>query len=590
MELDTALPAPEQLVEIAQQALSALSQLEARNMPQDIGDAVAGSSPTNSYPITNFAHMPREIQDKIGRYLSFSDLTSLMRTCKAMHRSIQYLTVKRIDWVLNDPQWLPTLDRCNFVNDLFRVTNGYQLAKNLAPRIPSQGCLAESDTLASCVNALAIGAVCDAQCHRCRTRLPCGISSQMFRMFTNLKDLTIATDYFKGDLDTLELPESLETLQVFLHRRTPRKDFCTSLCNLRHWRLRKLSLIDLDIHWSKRDPRLEHDGSAVAHEDDVRLPSLESLVLDDLHHMQPDVLSFLLRRWQKIKSLSVLVRLDDAYYPTEDLPFLSPTNNGPDSFAFDLSRLGATLNILKNSLVELYLICRPEKRSPYEPMTTVGLIPDLREFSSLKRLTIDPAILIGIQICSCCVSPDGTLPNDTFLGPSAVADKLPSQLEELTLMINLEQAGRIKLFNYRSDMVEGILRLRRQGSNLLRLQILHFEEDKKYADSSRCRIDFDAAVGPFLPAQIVDATPLRSRSHCYSGTHSGHVNVGIDLAEQRRLQEKNAECYGLGLLVLFHFTSMPRPYRHGSRASRRMSSATFQDNPLFFPTLWGRRT
>lgn len=507
-----------------------------------------------------------------------------------MHKSIQRLIVKKIDWVFNIPLFQPPLDRCNFVSDLFRVTDGYQLAKNLAPRIPSQGCLAESDTLASCVNALAIGAVCDAQCHRCRTRLPCGISSQMFRMFTNLKDLTIATDYFKGDLETLELPQSLETLQVFSHRRTPRKDFCTSLCNLRHQRLRKLSLIDLDIHWSKRDLRLEHDGSAVAHEGDVRLPSLESLVLDDVHHMRPDVLSFLLRRWQKIKSLAVLVRLDDGHYPMGDLLLLSPTNNGPDSFAFDLSRLGTTLKILKSSLVELYLNCRPEKRSPDEPMTTVGLIADLREFSSLKRLTIDPAVLIGIQTCSCCVSPDGTPPNDTFLGASAVADKLPSQLEELTLMINLEQAGRIRLFNYRSDMVEGILRLRRQGFSLLRLKILHFEEDKKYADSSRCRIDFDAAVGPFLPAQIDDATPLRSRSHCYLGTHSGHVNVGIDLAEQRRLQEKNAECYALGLLLLFHFQSMPRPYRHGSRASRHMSSASFRRNTLFFSALMRRIT
>ena len=104
----------------------------------------------------------------------------------------------------------------------------------------------------------------------------------------------------------------------------------------------------------------------------------------------------------------------------------------------------------------------------YQPGS--GWIPDetllgsLTPFGSLMKLIIDPTMLIGRLTCP-------RLPDLRILQPSlSFATKLPSGLEELSLVINLHQAKSIQ--DYRVDLLKGLLLDRKRLKALVKVTFL----------------------------------------------------------------------------------------------------------------------
>jgi hypothetical protein len=455
--------------------------------------------------------LPSEILAQCAKYLQFRDLISVMSTCHDLHESMKTVSVEQINWLPHTPFRRRPLSVA--FDGLVRGRNGRRLANNLLVYSAiDAGLILCPQPLAACVVRLGMRAVCPA---RCPHNASCGLTYKLFRALTGLKDLTINVDFFQGDLLTLRLPEKLEALRLYSCTKSPRLKFIQSVCNLHHPSLRRLNLTDLHIHWSEQELCLQHIASRRPGPNSLNLPKLESLVLINVQ-TRASVLGLLFRQWRNFQRLWYMVRLDAETHPSI-----------PAGDAFSLATLGANLQPLKSSLIEFYLICRPERTSHRQPMGSCGLLPHLRDFSSLELLSIDPAVLIGVETCMLCMP---SLYNNRIIRLSDFARMIPSKLQHLGLVINLEQAGRFSLRHYRSDVLEGILSLRREQTGLVHLKKLAFVEDVEYASRKRCRPTYGAG----------------NRHDCYFSRDL--ATDDILPFEEAKLRRKISECEGLGIV------------------------------------------
>lgn len=500
----------ESLVDIAQRALTVL--YGTMTSPQSTGTMHTNTSSNSGAHITN---LPSEALVEIARRLPIRDLLSLMRTCKVIHGSIKGVPVEQIKWSIGGcfSALLPT--------DLVKVKNGQLLADILAPRPAGYTGLPKPGPLAKCVIKLYMGGFCPA---RCIHTASCGLTYALFREFQGLKDLTINVGLFKGNFNVLRLPERLVTLRVYgTGYDTTRKKLCETLGSIRHPRIRHLSLTNIRMSsWTTQDLHLENIASSSTRLAPLALPELESLALYCVT-ARMSVVCALVDKWRNAKKL---------WYDTDLMKWSDLKIDATDKFNF--ATLPTALLPLKDTLVELYLTHEPEDHWIGTQHTFPGLIRHLRDFSNLKRLSIDPALFIGTHIC-----PRGAITNTPFLGTAAFARVLPNQLEELGLIINREQALRAALPTYRSDLVECILDLRRQQIGLMHLQTVVFVEDAYYAPKKRCVTKWEE--------RSIDIPIVDGHRHCY--TDFDLFEVVFSPGEIKKLLAQSEECDALGILL-----------------------------------------
>lgn len=501
----------ENLVDIAQHALTVL--YGTMTSPQSTGTMHTN---TSSHSGAHFTNLPSEALVEIARRLPIRDLLSLMRTCKVIHGSIKGVPVEQIKWSIGGcfSALLPT--------DLVEVKNGQLLADILVPRPAGYKGLPKPGPLAKCVIKLYMGGFCTA---RCIHTFYCGLTYVHLRHFQGLKDLTINVGFFKGNLDVLRLPERLVALRLYegVFCRITRKKLCQSLGRIRHPKIRHLNLIEIRMEsWTTQDLQLENLASSSLGPDPLNFPELETLALHSVD-ARMSVLGALVYKWRNARKLWFDTRLT-----SESRSSIDATEK------FNFARLPTTLLPLKDTLVELYLTHSPEDDWIGTPNTFPGLIRHLRDFSNLKRLSIDPALFIGTHVC-----PLGAVPRTPFLGTAAFARVLPNQLEELALIINREQALRADLPTYRSDLIECILDLRRQQIGLMHLQTVVFVEDAYYAPKKRCVTKWEE--------RSIDIPIVDGHRHCY--TDFDLFEVVFSPGEIKKLLAQSEECDALGILL-----------------------------------------
>ncbi|KAK5048571.1 hypothetical protein LTR84_005662 [Exophiala bonariae] len=456
--LDDALPSSERPEETARKALAMLAQNS--TPPQIVITTSAGSSSNSTSPILKLRskHLLH-----LTRHLAFQDILSLIKTCKYIYEAIKGATVERVHWAPGKEY--PTVFS---PDDLIKVVNGGFLANiTLAPKPASYSGFPVPGPHAEHVMKLYMGAFCQANCDHTAA---CGLSYRLFRQLIGLKDLTINMDLFKGHFDALILPVGLLTLRLYEDRYSlTRKKVCQTLSHIRHAKLRHLSLTNINLRqWTTHDLdlRVVSIGNA------LNFPALETLALHNVSGRM-SVLWALFNVWRNAKKL----------WFDHDLKFPGIVNPDPND-RFDFARFPDVLLPLKDTLVELYLTHVPEDHpNVLIPNSFPGLIRHLHDFSNLKRLSIDPALFIGIHVC-----PRFPLPlTGLFRGTGAFAGVLPTQLEVLALIINREQVQRVALPAYRSELVECILGPRRQEMAFMNLKRLDLVEDIYYAPGKKCK-------------------------------------------------------------------------------------------------------
>jgi hypothetical protein len=127
-----------------------------------------------------------------------------------------------------------------------------------------------------------------------------------------------------------------------------------------------------------------------------------------------------------------------------------------------------------------------------------GGLLDLKGVSSLKKVTVDPAMLLGWSLCP----PDSNHwirfrrtggRAQIYQGADEIASRLPDSLEELNLIIDLEQAARIP--EYREGILDSLYASLPGFPHLRRITFL---EDPLTQACKQCQSEGDAKI---LPSQ-----------------------------------------------------------------------------------------
>lgn len=426
--------------------------------------------------MARFTDLAPEIHEEIARELPVKDLKSLRSTCHTVNNAVTRVFVRQLNYLPHGRDPPPSIRFSAALDRFTRVKDGRVLSRSLAVYLETQaGKIIHAKPNAAYVFKLCMGAVCPA---RCPHNTSCGLNYRLFQKFTSLRDLTIDMDLFKGDLLRLRRPAQLEALRFYSNTTAQRPTLVQSICKLRHPNLRLLHLTNLTFFWLLWQLDIEAqdtDPATPTDQNPLRLPRLESLALVNID-TNASVLGVLLRRWSNVRRLLLTVNLNAQAHDRiihdwmhQDDPITPAT-------------LNKDLQHLKDTLTELYLTCIPESQSVQSPMRFHGHLVRLQEFPHLQRLSIDPALLIGMQVCT-RAAPDPPATTIQFL-PSDLAMRLPDGLEYLCLSVNQEQSERLKY--YKSGLVAGICDARRNHNMLLSLREVVVIEDPMYASDRRC--------------------------------------------------------------------------------------------------------
>ncbi|KAJ9605895.1 hypothetical protein H2200_009744 [Cladophialophora chaetospira] len=193
--------------------------------------------------------------------------------------------------------------------------------------------------------------------------------------------------------------------------------------------------------------------------------------------------------------------------------------SGPRGAGYDVGELEQAIAAVSDSLEQLKLL------------HTVGYVYDgykttltsLGKVKRLKRLIIDPSLLIGRRIC------DYAEPISPIRTPNSLAHLLPPSLEHLAIAIDFEQVSRDS--NLRNGIVKGLIEGKTCG-HLKRLKQVFFVELICYqgkragscADSRVCKVCYssDPYRADYRPINIKQAEKfVRAQDVCKS--------VGIEL-------------------------------------------------------------
>jgi hypothetical protein len=135
----------------------------------------------------------------------------------------------------------------------------------------------------------------------------------------------------------------------------------------------------------------------------------------------------------------------------------------------------------------------------------LGLL-NLKGISNLKKLTVDPSMLLGLGVCPTYrsmwrVKADARERIPIYQGPDEMASRLPGSLEELELTIDLEQAARVP--EYREGILESLYAALPGFPDLRRITFL---EDRSFQGKAQCNPSADVKILP-PQAELHDKCP-----------------------------------------------------------------------------------
>lgn len=401
--------------------------------------------------------LPPELLASCASYLPRRDLKTALLVSKHFNKTMNLELYRRIHWTFYGSNNTFHVDPIRVIGTKF----GHAFAK-----------LVQTDpVVARQVRQLTLTwESCDV-CHKPESiwqipeEVPPGctqVNRTLLSTFENLKHLELLGDW--GALyPDLPIFPSLDSLSLFVRGWgfPTHFDLPLLLKGLKHPKLRSLSMGHLDIRFIGSDDTWANNLAKMGVTSDSMPPGLTALTLENTVVDGP-TLTRLFRHLPNLKTLNFIRPLTD-------------TNDTHQNI--DLRDLFRALEVIKDTVENLSLSHRSFRKRRRDHT----LLGPLTTFHHLRRLIIEPAMLVGREICP------KVMPS-TIVPPSSFASMLPSSLEELTVVVDLEQVQRIR--NYREVILQGLLQQKERFPFLSRITFL---EDGFYRSDTECLCTRDQA-------------------------------------------------------------------------------------------------
>jgi hypothetical protein len=297
------------------------------------------------------------------------------------------------------------------------------------------------------------------------------MDSRLLASMPNLRELELGPQWHNPLLRLPALPH-LDSL-IFTGGSV---DLSTIVENIGQPALRRLRLRNIAVGTLNMLPAPKLRSEDIPEIDGLN-PTITELELEAVD-IYPDALLCLLRFLNKLQCLSITISCVRQWRAMCQIngwhTIISTAPERHDS----LENLGRVLRQVKDSIQCLRLWHDHRVQTKKARLRDQSLLPSFADFTKLRVLEVDPAMLVGRRRCPILTpDPPPTLPVEDF------ARLLPTGLEELTLSIDFEQTERYP--GYQTDLIHSIIS---EKGRLTDLRSMNWFEDKTLS-SDRCSIN-----------------------------------------------------------------------------------------------------